>query len=127
MVKFVASCNLSFNVLQQHTFRELLELVAGHEVNVPCNKIIMRTLENVYDEMKSKLIKIISKQKYVCVTCDVWSSSAQSYLGMTLHFLTSEFKRVPVVQAFRQMLFKQTNQEITSILVEIFEDFNHRF
>lgn len=63
--------------------------------------------------MKSKLIELLAQQKYVCITCDVWSSRAQAYIGMTVHFLTNDFDRKSYVLSFKQMKGKQTNKELS--------------
>lgn len=82
------------------------------------------TLENKFGKTKEKLVEILSKQKYLCITTDVWSSRAQSYLGATVHFLnTDTFKRESYVLAFRPLLFRQTYQELANALNEIFRDF----
>lgn len=74
--------------------------------------------------MKTKLIEIISNQQYVCTTSDVWSSRAQSFFGMTIHFLNTEFKRESFVLGFRQLKYKQTNKELAEIILKIYADFN---
>lgn len=116
-------CNLSFNITQNPAFRELIELTAGRNVTIPSTNDIMKTLCQHSNLMKEKLIEKIAKQKYVCTTCDVWSSRAQSYFGMTIHFLNSNFKRESYVLAFREMKYKQTNKEINEIIRQIFRDY----
>lgn len=61
----------------------------------------MKTLDERFTAMKTKLIEVLSEQQYVCVTTDVWSSRAQSYLGMTVHFLLPSYERISFVLAFR--------------------------
>lgn len=77
-----------------------------------------------FDEMKTNLIKIIAKQQHICMTCDIWSSRAQAFMGMTLHFLTSNFSRVSCVLAFRDMPGRQTNKEITDLILQVFKEFD---
>lgn len=122
-VNLVAECNLSFNIAQSNSFGELLRLTAGHEVIVPSTHDIMNTLNSQYDAMKSKLIEKIAEQKYICTTCDIWSSRAQAYFCMTVHFINSNFKRESYVLAFREMKYKQTNKEITEIIRKAFREY----
>ena len=72
--------------------------------------------------MQHKLSELLSKQEYICVTCDVWSSRAQAYLGMSVHFINDNFERESFVLAFRQLKYKQTNvvmaTEMTKVLKE---------
>lgn len=91
-LKFVVECNLPFSVIQKALFSKLSTTVAGKGVPIPSTKVFMKFLKEVFDEMKKKLTVLISKQDYICVTCDVWSSQAQSYLGMTVHFYNDELE-----------------------------------
>lgn len=119
----VAECNLSFNIIQNSAFRELLEVTAGREVRIPSTRDIMKCLSEHSETLKTTLIEKIAKQKYVCLTCDVWSSRAQSYFCMTVHYLNANFSRESYVLAFRQMCFKQTNKEITDLIRKILRDY----
>lgn len=74
--------------------------------------------------MKIKLKEILSKQKFLCLTADAWSSRAQSYLGVTVHFLNADYKRDSYVLAFKQMFCKQTYKELAEAMYEIFKDYN---
>lgn len=122
-VGLVAECNLSFNIIRSEAFRELLELSAGRVVNIPSTREIMKCLSEHSTTLKAALIEKIAKQKYVCLTCDIWSSRAQSYFGMTVHFLNSNFKRESFVLAFRQMNHRQTNREINLLIRDILRDY----
>lgn len=122
-VGLVAECNLSFNIIRSEAFRELLELSAGRAVNIPSTRDIMKCLSEHSTTLKAALIEKIGKQKYVCLTCDIWSSRAQSYFGMTVHCLNSNFKRESFVLAFRQMNHKQTNKEINLLIRDILRDY----
>lgn len=82
------------------------------------------TLQTQFEILKLKLTEKIAEQQYVCSTSDVWSSRAQSFFGMTIHFLNAEFKRESFVLGFRQLKYKQTNKEIAEIILKIFDDFN---
>lgn len=119
--------NLSFNVAQLPSLKELLETVAGRKILMPSRKKFMATLDERFAEMKSTLKDILSHQKYLCITCDVWSSRAQSYLGVTVHFLNSSFVRESYVLAFKQLHRQQTYKELAQELDAIFVDFGIRF
>lgn len=122
-MNLVAECNLSFNITQNDAFRELLTLTAGREVKVPTTKDIMSTLRETSDVTKSHLIEKIAQQKYVCTTCDIWSSRSQSYFCMTIHFINSKFQRESYVLGFRQMKHKQTNKELNELIRQIFREY----
>lgn len=83
----------------------------------------MNTLTAQYQLLKSKLIDRLRHQKYLCTTAVVWSSRSQSYFCATVHFINAEFKRESYVLAFRQMKYRQTNVEISKLIMQIFRDF----
>lgn len=122
-IKLVGECNLSFNIIQNKVFRELIELIAGRTVTIPSTTDIMNTLTEHFETMKLNLINKLAKQKYLCLTTDVWSSRAQSYFGMTVHYIDSDFKRESFLLAFRQLPKKQTNVEITKMIRQILREF----
>lgn len=108
LLSFTVESNLAFNVAQQPAFKTMLENLSGRKISIPTTKRIMQTLDQQYDRMKTNLKSILSKQKYVCATCDVWTSRAKSFLGMTVHFIDSKYVRQSYVLAFRQLKQKQT-------------------
>lgn len=83
----------------------------------------MNTLSKFYEKAKSELIEKLSKQKYICTTCDVWSSRSQSFFGMTVHYLNSEYKRESHLLAFRPLPKKQTNVEMVNMIRQIYREF----
>lgn len=79
----------------------------------------MSTLNENLKKMKSTLKDILAKQEYLCITCDVWSSRGQSYLGVTVHFLNSDLQktqhRESYVLAFKQLHARQTYVELAQL------------
>lgn len=119
-LNFVIDGNISFNVVQLKSFKELLETVSGRKIAIPSRHKFMKTLDSEYSKMKDALREILSHQEYLCVTADVWSSRAQ---GVTVHFLNAEFKRESYVLAFKQLHFKQTYKELAKEMDKIFDDY----
>lgn len=115
--------NLAFNVAQLPSLREMLETVSGRKICMPTRYKLMSTMESHFKKVKSNLIELIKKQKYICVTADVWSSRAQSYLGVTVHFL-NEYKRESHLLAFREIKKRQTYDVLAKPLDDIFSDFS---
>lgn len=102
----------------------MLESVSGRKVVIPSRPKFVKTLNDEFKEMKEKLKETLGQQKYLCLTADVWSSRAQSYLGVTVHFLNREtFKRESFVLAFKQLHFKQTYKELGNAMTDIFDEY----
>lgn len=83
----------------------------------------MQSLSTRYDQVRTKLVDILKEQKYICITTDVWSSRAQAYLGMTVHYLTSTFERKSFLLAFRSLNEKQTHEVLAAEINKILEEF----
>lgn len=123
LLNFVADGNLPFSVIQQPSFVELITLVAGRNVDLPRTGVFMTFLKDQFDVMKNKLRELLAKQEFLCITCDVWSSHAQSYLGMTVHFIDDSLERQSFILAFRELKHKQTNKELAKEIAKVLRDY----
>lgn len=84
----------------------------------------MATLRMQFNELKVLLSEILNKQKYLCATADAWSTRAQSYLGMTIHYIDREsYQRQSFLLAFRQLHGKQSYDVLANIIYAIFNEF----
>lgn len=101
----------------------MMETVGVRKTLLPTRHKFMKTLDIEYLKMKEKLRETLSRQKYLCLTADAWSSRAQSYLGVTVHFLNDEYKRESYVLAFKQMLSKQTYKVLAKAMDDILTDY----
>lgn len=124
ILNFIVDNNLPFTTIQQPTFRQMLNTVAGRVVSVPGNKAFMQYVRDQFNEMKRKLSDALKKQPYICVTCDVWSSRSQSYLGMTVHYLNENYEIESFVLAFRELKKKQTYDVLAEEIFKVFEDYD---
>lgn len=122
MLNFVIDNNLPFSVIQSPSFKTMIQSIVGQTVSIPTTQTFMDYMKDQFDAVKNKLSHILNKQRHLCVTADVWSSRAQAYLGMTVHFINENFKRESFLLSFRRMKCKQTysalSHEITKVLAE---------
>lgn len=102
----------------------LLETIGQRKIIMPKKTAFMINVEDRFLKMKKKLIEVLEEQKFVCTTCDVWSSRATSYLGMTVHFIAKDFQHHSYVLAFRKLEAKQTYMELATAINDISKDFN---
>lgn len=65
----------------------------------------------------------LTAQKHLCLTADVWSSRAQSYLGVTVHFLNDNYQRESYLLAFKQLRKRQTYDVLAEELHSILKDY----
>lgn len=124
LVDFVVKENLPFSIIKSQSLRKLLELVSKRGIDMPNPRFFQKTLEEKFLIMMLKLKNILAEQKYVCTTCDVWSCRCQSYIGKTVHFLTSNFERKSFVLSFRQMKKRQTHKELSESMALVLKEFD---
>lgn len=117
---------MAYHVAQLPSFNELLDTVSGRKILVPSYYRLSNELDSQCAKMKSTLKELLSKQKYLCCTADVWTSRAQSYLGVTVHFLNNAYKRESYVLAFKEMKYQQTYKELGQTLHDIFADYGFK-
>lgn len=122
-MNFVIDGNLSFNSVQLKSFQELLETVSGRKIVIPTRHKFMQTLDSEYAKTKEALIKTLSQQENLCITADAWSSRAQSYLGVTVHFINNDFIRESYALGFKQLDGKQTYKVLATALDSIFGEY----
>lgn len=89
---------------------------------MPSRRKFMNILDDKNINMISLLKSILKEQANICVTCDVWSCRAQSYLGMTAHYIVKNFKRESVIIAFKQLHCRETYDYLAHQIDGIFKD-----
>ena len=68
----------------------------NRKFDIPSEKVVRTTrMPKLYREVQKELFESLSialKKGHYSVTCDVWSSlGLDSYLGLTVHFITEDF------------------------------------
>lgn len=56
-------------------------------------------IDIAYNELIEKNIARIQPQDYICLTADCWSSHSRAFLGVTAHWITSDYTRDSIVLA----------------------------
>lgn len=90
---------------------------------MPTRHAFMSNLSGQFEKTKSELRALLKLQEYLCITADAWSSRAQSYLGVTIHFINKNYVRESYVLAFKQLHTRQTYKELADALHAIFKDY----
>lgn len=115
----ITDLNLPFSFVEAPALKNLLEIVGRRKILIPKTRQFMNELGTRFDRMKTNLIALLHQQEYLCLTCDVWSSRACSYMGMTVHFISKNYDRRSYVLAFRQLKYKQTYYELACMIDDI--------
>lgn len=123
MLDFIVDANLPFHTVNQPAFRDLCESLAGMKLPWPTRHKIMEALDKRHKATKQKLIDLLKQQEHLCVTADVWTSHAQSYLGVTVHFIDEDYKRQSFLLAFKQLIKRQTYDVLAKAMDDIFAEY----
>ena len=68
-------------------FLNLVHL-AEPRYTVPCRKTFMGIIDSRYADLKRSVCGVISQQKYLTLTSDMWTSRAgDGYISLTAHYL----------------------------------------
>lgn len=123
ILKMIIQSNSPFNIVKCTAFKELLEMVSGRDIYMPTSTTIMSALLMKFNEMKAKLKLELSQQTHVCLTTDIWTHSARSYLGVSVHYYTKNWKYNSYILAFRHLKERHTYDYLARMLVEILNEF----
>ncbi|KAM8709529.1 hypothetical protein ACLKA7_016349 [Drosophila subpalustris] len=93
VLKMVAKGNHALRIVEEPSFRELIELVS----KCPGYKLPTRTslssvlMPSVYEELKAKVCAELKAASAVCITTDAWTSRCnQKYVAVAAHFVNAE-------------------------------------
>lgn len=121
---FITSTNSPFCLAQSKQFKDLIDYVSNSKANIPSNKTLMSDLDKNYTEAKAKLKVLIDKSKYVCITADVWTNKARSFLGISVHFFNEVLQRKSFLLAFRRIKGRHTYAVLAEAILGVQKEFN---
>lgn len=116
--------NLPFHFIRSSALQVLLDTVARRNILMPSTRYFMKTLDDRFNLMKIQLVNLLSMQKYLCLTCDVWSSRAVSFIGITVHFIDEQYSRRSYVLSFRELKVSQNYECLASEMSKIIHEYN---
>ena len=116
--ELIAVDNEAFNIVNRIGFKRLMAAVEPR-YTIPSDKYFSDTLiPDMYEKVKGKLLTIVENCSHVSITTDLWSSSSQdSYLSLTCHFVTADFKRVQACLHAVSFDDSHTGAQIASTLI----------
>ena len=92
IVEFVAKDMRPVALIEGTGFQSLVATLEP-SYQIPSRKSIMKALHSTYDEVKTRLQTELNGVDSVALTTDHWTSPAvDSYVGLTAHFITQEWK-----------------------------------
>lgn len=81
-----------FSMVEDEGFKSLMKVLAPN-YTLPSRKYLSNTLlNNMYQNCHDKTLEMLNSAKSVCITTDHWTSlKNENYLGVTAHYIDSEF------------------------------------
>ena len=91
LLEFVARDLRPVSVVDGRGFLHLMEK-AEPRYTVPCRRTVMNAMDRKYCELKRSVRGLLSGQRSVTVTTDIWTSRAgDGYFSLTAHYITDQF------------------------------------
>lgn len=123
LLNVIVQSNLPYSIVRSNELKKLLETVSGREVAMSSIPSTMTALKDRFDLMVTKLKHLISLQRYVCCTTDIWSHMRKSYLGVSVHFIDSNWEHKSYILAFRYLNQRHTFDYLAECLDSIFKEY----
>lgn len=121
--EWLADAMLPFNTVNNLRFRAFME-VAHSKYNLPKEKYFRTVvIPDIYKRVKSAISKILESVAVFTATSDMWSSSSnQSYVSLTIHFIDANWQRKMIVLSCQPIYETHTAENIASTLRGILEE-----
>lgn len=107
------------STVEKPAFRNMLKGYCQNNSYIPDRRTITQSLETWYRKYCEDLKNIITRQKYLCTTTDIWTAHNKSFLGKTIHFINDDLCRVSKILACRRIVgshdFKNIGQSVHTI------------
>ncbi|XP_044005563.1 zinc finger BED domain-containing protein 4-like [Aphidius gifuensis] len=125
LLHMLVTCKLPLYFVEKRSFKRFIKFLAPH-YTLPSRKTFKSLIRKTYANLKSNFItNRIDKALSNCMTCDNWSDNkSQSYLGVTLHYVTPEFELRNTNIGVFPMEGSYTAVNIGSCLEQVLKDFN---
>ena len=116
--------SLPFNVIHRKGYRKMIHKFDPAFI-LPCNKSIKNELGIAYQKCVLELKELLSITcETASITTDLWTArSNDGYIGVTLHWLTSDFEVRDAILAVERMEYPHMGERIKEYLNEKIKEF----
>jgi hypothetical protein len=127
LVQLIVECSLSLSIVEAPAFHRLINFLDEH---APCfsRRTIRRELTVCFQAAKERVKHDLKKQREtggcMSLTLDVWSSANRlDFLGITVHYLTSELEFVSKLLDFVPLQAQHTGKNQAEKLLQVLESY----
>lgn len=108
-----------FSTVENDGFQEMINTLEPN-YTVPSRPHFSQTvMPELYRQVKANVIEVLEKAESVAITTDGWTSRAtQSYLTITAHVITAEWKMVSFVLQTRPLFETHSGTNIAQVLTD---------
>ncbi|CAB4478047.1 unnamed protein product [Rhizophagus irregularis] len=120
VIGFVIGTVQPLNVVEDPDF---IKMINGFDkrYKVPCTKTIKNRISKTFEIGKVTLKNQLVQVKHISLTLDAWSSPAHlPYLGVTAHWITSDFEPNEVLLSMEELPYPHGATEIQEHLIDLF-------
>lgn len=119
VIYFICKDMRPLSVVENDGFRHMLTTLEPR-YTIPSRQHITDTaLPNLYKQVKATVLDAVGSAGRVALTCDAWTSRAtESYVTITAHHVTDEWKLASHVLQTRAMHESHTGENIATLLRE---------
>ena len=121
-VEFICHGLHAVSTVDDPSFRNLLA-VADKRFNIPsCTNFTRKFIPEKYTEVRGKVQKELESAFRLSITTDLWTSQHRSYISVTAHFVTNDFKFLSRCLSAKEVAEDHNAESLAKVLQEIFEE-----
>lgn len=122
IARMIAIDMLPLSFAEGRGFRDLIKKISPNYA-VPSRNTILKHIDLMYDSEKRNLLNVLGTAEHVALTTDCWTSrSNDSYLTVTIHFLTTEWNHKSFVLDTSSTVERHTSENLAEALQQIISD-----
>uniref|UniRef100_A0A8C1U7M1 BED-type domain-containing protein n=1 Tax=Cyprinus carpio TaxID=7962 RepID=A0A8C1U7M1_CYPCA len=119
VVYFICKDMRPLSVVENEGFRYMVQTMEPRYTIPSRQHITDIAVPNLYKEVKTNVLECLALAEKVALTCDAWTSRAtESYVTLTVHHITDEWKLESCVLQTRAMYDSHTGENIAALLKE---------
>ncbi|XP_039310411.1 zinc finger BED domain-containing protein 4-like [Solenopsis invicta] len=120
----IAADKMPLSIVQNDGFQWVIKTLAPL-YTMPSRKTVTRLIDVRYEVLKNRFISTLKEVDSYSITCDNWTDVGnQSYLGVTIHYVTKQIEMKNGCIGVFPMSENHTSQYLRECLNSVVEDFN---
>ena len=127
IVHFIIGNRLSFRLVENHQFRQLLQMAAGpnNTLHFPSRNRVKETLMNLACTSQKKTMEALPSDSKVSIALDCWTSGDQKpFMAVIGYFISKDFYFFEVLLGFSPLKGSHTGENLATVLFDVLEKHN---